>query len=183
MNPIRIALAASLGLALARPALAADAASTPTTRATQDQDRDRVRAQVHHELTHTGEATEQEAAEVDADVNDHAGHGGYGPAIKKAIEEAHAAGCKGPCQVKLIHDINGAMDRGATPDAAARKATAAAAHASGSPSDPQAGSEDHRQDAMHRDGAADRSHDMAHDRAQDHGQDHFGGHAMGAGRH
>ncbi len=175
MQKIPLAIAASLGLALGGPVLAAD-----TTRA---QDAEQVRAQVHHTITTQGGVSQQDANDVDSDVGSHAAHAGYGPMIKKAIQDALAESppCKGTCLADRIHAINHAMDQGKSPDQAARAASKAA-HATGTPSDPDARSQDHRQDASHRNAASERSRDMAHDRDQDMAG-HGGGHGMGAGHH
>ncbi len=168
MQKIPLAIAASLGLALGGPVLAAD-----TTRA---QDAEQVRAQVHHTITTQGGVSQQDANDVDSDVGSHAAHAGYGPMIKKAIQDALAESppCKGTCLADRIHAINHAMDQGKTPDEAA-KAAKRTAHATGTPGDPQARSVDHRHDTMHHDAATDREHDRTMDRGQ------AGSHAMGAG--
>ncbi len=168
MQKIRLAIAASLGLALAGPVLAADMGTT-----TRSQDREQLRAQVHHAITTQGDVSEQDAKDVDAEVSANAAHAGYGPAIKQAIQSALAETppCKGTCLANRIHAINGAVAKGVPPDQAATTA----AHGTGMPSDPQARSQDHRRDMSHRDAAADRVHDRTMDRGQ------AGSHAMGAG--
>ncbi len=170
MNHIQLAIAASLGLALTGPALAAGATSMPA------RDAEQIRAQVHHTITTQGDVSEQDAKDVDAGVSSHAAHPGYGPDIKKAIQDALAETppCKGTCLAGRIHAINHAIDQGKSPDDAV-KAAAKSAHTSGRPSDAQARSEDHRRDMAHRDAAADRVHDRTMDRGQ------AGSHAMGAG--
>ncbi len=167
---IQLAIAASLGLALAGPVLAADASGTTA------RDRDQLRSQVHRTLTTQGDVSEQDANDVDPGVSSHAAHAGYGPMIKKAIQDALAETppCKGTCLADRIHAINHAMDQGKTPDQAA-DAAKKGAHATGTRSDPDARSADHRQDMAHRDAAADRVHDRTMDRGQ------AGSHAMGAG--
>ena len=173
MKTIQIVIAASLGLALARPVLATDTATTT------DQDRERVRAQVHPQITTQGGVSEQDANDLDHEVSANAAHAGYGPAIKSLIQSDLANGCKGTCLAADIHAINGAVAKGVPPDEAVKATTGRNAHASGTPSDPQARSEDHRQDQMHHDASADR----AHDRTMDHDGGQAGMHGMSAGHH
>jgi hypothetical protein len=171
MKTISIAIAASLGLALARAVLAADPATTT------DQERERVRAQVHHQITTQGGVSEREANDLDAEVSASAAHAGYGPAIKSLVQTDLEKGCKGTCLAADIHAMNGAVAKGVSPDEAVKATTGRAGHGGGAPSDPQARSEDHRQDPMH--DAADR----AHDRTMDHGGGQTGMHGMSGGHH
>jgi len=154
------AVAASLGLVLAIPrALAAD----PPV------DREAVKAQVHHTLTTEGKVPDDAMGPLEKGIDRHAGDHGYGEAISTAVHDAHARGCFGTCLADVIHETNGAMDKGASAADAARQARPA-----------HAGSRDGsdtRRDALRREQAADR----VHDRTQDRGA--AGSHAMGAGRH
>ena len=154
----RYAIAASLGLALAVPPAVAGDTSV---------DRESVKAQVRHTLATEGQLPDDAMAALDKGIDRHAGDHGYGEAISTAVHDALARGCKGTCLADVIHQINGAMDKGSSAAEAAKEA--GKAHAG-----TRDGS-DARRDALRREQAQDR----VRDRTQDRGA--AGSHAMGAG--
>lgn len=161
------AVAAFLGLVLAIPPAVADDASV---------DREAVKAQVRHTLSTQGKLSDDEVNDLDKGIDRHAGDHGYGEAISTAVHDALARGCKGTCLADVIHQINGAMDKGATAAQAAREAAKDRAAARGG--------SDARRDAA-RERMQDQARDPAHDRAMDRGAagSPAGSRAMGAGRH
>jgi len=174
------------GLALALPALADESgqqarvqerAETRTAEQARAQQRteartaEQVRAQVMERLEKEGHVPEHALARVREGFDRHAEDRGYGEAIRTAVHDSLAAGCRGTCLADVIHEINGAMDRGASAAEAAARATRAGA---------ARGDTDRTQlRDRARDHAADTQRDM--DRTRDRAQGRAGGHGPGMG--
>lgn len=163
---------AALSLALAPLHGRADETTQP--------DREKVAAQVRQTLKSEGKMSDEAIAAMGREIDKHSGDHGYGEAVSTAVHDAQARDCLRQCLAEAVHQVNHAMDRGRSPDEAARMVGKAVAGAKGT--------EAQRRDQVRHDmdvALRDRHQERMHDRTQDMagGAGHGGGGMMQGGRH